>query len=101
MSKRTRRSFAPEFRLEVAQLVVDKGYSVREAATAMDVGHSTVDRWVQQLKKERQGETPTNKALTPEQQEIQRLKKHIRRVEEHNTILKKATALLMSDELNK
>jgi len=101
MSKRTRRSFAPEFRLEVAQLVVDKGYSVREAANAMDVGHSTVDRWVQQLKKERQGETPTNKALTPGQQEIQRLKKHIRRVEEHNTILKKATALLMSDELNK
>ena len=101
MSRRTRRSFAPEFRLEVAQLVVDKGYSVREAATAMDVGHSTVDRWVQQLRKERQGETPTSKALTPEQQEIQRLKKQLRRVEEHNTILKKATALLMSDELNK
>ena len=101
MSKRKRRSFSPEFRLEAAQLVVDKGYTIREAAAAMNVGHSSMDRWVAQLRKERNGETPTNKVLTAEQQEIQRLKKHIRRIEEHNTILKKATALLMSDELNK
>lgn len=101
MSKRVRRSFSPEFRLESAQLVVDKGYSIREAAAAMNVGHSSMDRWVAQLRKERVGETPQSKALTAEQQEIQRLRKHIRRVEEHNSILKKATALLMSDELNK
>jgi len=30
MFKRTRPNFTPEFRLECAQLVVDKGYSVRE-----------------------------------------------------------------------
>jgi hypothetical protein len=30
--------FNPEFREEVAELVVDKGYSVREAADAMSVG---------------------------------------------------------------
>jgi len=101
MSTRQRRSFSPEFRLESAQLVVDKGYTIREAATAMNVGHSSMDRWVAQLRKERRGETPVSKAMTPEQQEIQALKKHIRRIEEHNTILKKATALLMSDELNK
>jgi transposase len=35
--------FKPEFRQEVAELVVDKGYSVREAADAMGVGKSTVD----------------------------------------------------------
>lgn len=101
MSKRQRRSFSPEFRLEAAQLVVDKGYSIREAATAMNVGHSSMDRWVAQLRNERNGVTPKSQALTPEQQEIQRLKQHIRRIEEHNTILKKASALLMSDELNR
>ena len=101
MTTRTRRSFSAEYRLEAAQLVLDQGHTVREAAAAMNVGHSTMDRWVSQLKKERGGQTPTNKALTPEQQEIQALKKHIRRIEEHNTILKKATALLMSGELNK
>jgi transposase len=48
--------FNPEFRQEVAELVVDKGYSVREAADAMSVGKSTVDRWVRDLRKERNGE---------------------------------------------
>ncbi|MDP2575157.1 transposase, partial [Vibrio penaeicida] len=28
MTKRTRRTFSPEFKLEAAQLVVDQGYSV-------------------------------------------------------------------------
>jgi len=31
MTERTRPNFEPEFRLEVAQLVVDQGYSIREA----------------------------------------------------------------------
>ena len=39
MSKKTRPRFAPEFRLESAQLVVDQKYSVREAAQAMGVGN--------------------------------------------------------------
>ena len=37
MSKQGRKHFTPEFRLEVAQLVVDKHYSVREAAELMNV----------------------------------------------------------------
>jgi len=41
MTKRTRPNFTPEFRLECAQLVVDKNYSVVEAAQAMDVGKSS------------------------------------------------------------
>ena len=48
--------FNPEFRQEVAELVVDKSYSVREAADAMSVGKSTVDRRVRDLRKERNGE---------------------------------------------
>jgi transposase len=46
ISKPKRPNFKPEFRLEVAELVLNKGYSVREAAEAMDVGNSTVDKWV-------------------------------------------------------
>ena len=38
MSKKTRRTFSPEFRLETAQLVVDQGYTHEEAAKAMGVG---------------------------------------------------------------
>ena len=100
MNTRKRRSFSREFKLEAAQLVVDKGYTIREAASAMNVGHSSMDRWVAQLRKELHGETPNASALTPEHQRIKELEKQLRRIEEHNTILKKATALLMSDALN-
>ena len=96
---RTRRAFSPEFKLEAAQLVVDQGYSVVEAAKAMNVSKSAMDKWVRQLKQERQGITPKSAPLTPEQIEIRELKKRIAELEEHNEIIKKATALLMSDSL--
>ncbi|KYY13619.1 transposase [Vibrio parahaemolyticus] len=99
MTKRTRRTFSPEFKLEAAQLVVDQGYSVVEAAKAMNVSKSAMDKWVRQLKQELQGVTPKASPLTPEQIEIRTLKKRIAELEEHNEIIKKATALLMSDSL--
>jgi len=99
MAKR-RRTFSPEFKLEAAQLVIDQGYTVRAACDAVGVGKSTMEYWVRQLRQERQGETPKATALTPEQRRIQELEKQLRRVEEEKEILKKATALLMSDSLN-
>ena len=100
MTKRTRPTYTPEFKLEAAQLVVDKGYSLREASEAMNVGKSSMDKWVRQLKFERQGITSKATPLTPDQLKIRELEKKIARIEEEKTILKKATALLMSDSLN-
>ena len=100
MTKRARRQFSVEFKLESAQLVLDQNYSVVEAAQAMNVGKSTMDKWVRQLREERQGKTPKASPMTPEQIEIRELKKKLARLEEHNDILKKATALFMSDSLN-
>lgn len=100
MTKRTRPSFTPEYRLEVAQLVLDQGYSIREAANAMNVGKSTVDKWVRQLKAERGGIAHHPTALTVEQRKIKELEKKIRQIELEKEILKKATALLMSDSMN-
>lgn len=100
MKRTGKRNFTPEFRLESAQLVVDQGYSTKEAATAMNVGKSTMDKWVRQLKEERKGIVPKATPMTPDQLKIRELEKKIARIEEEKTILKKATALLMSDSLN-
>ena len=96
-----KRTFSPEFRLEAAQLVVDQGYTLKAACEAMGVGKSTMEYWVRRLRAERAGKAPLKgEALTPEQREIQELKRKLRRVEEEKAILKKATALLMSDSLS-
>ncbi|MGL9735539.1 MAG: transposase, partial [Symbiopectobacterium sp.] len=44
-----KRNFSAEFKRESAQLVVDQNYTVAEAANAMDIGLSTMTRWVRQL----------------------------------------------------
>lgn len=66
MTKQTRRNFSAEFKLEAAQLVVDQNYSTIEAAEAMNVGKSTMDRWVRQLKQERKGISPKALPMTPQ-----------------------------------
>ena len=98
--KKIRKTFSPEFRLEAAQLVVDQGYTIRAGCDAMGVSKSTLENWVRQLRQERQGATPRATAITPEQRRIQELEKTIRRIETEKEILKKATALLMSDSLS-
>ena len=99
--KRKRRSFSTEFKHEAACLVLDQGYSVPEACRSLDVCETALRRWVGQLKLERGGETPKSKALTSDQRRIQELEVRVNRLEREKAILKKATALLMSDELNR
>jgi len=94
-----RRTFSPEFKREAADLVLDQSYSYPEACEALGVGETALRRWVSQLSSERSGVTPKTKALTPEQQQIQALEKRVKRLELEKKILKKATALLMSDEM--
>ncbi|MGT5271531.1 transposase, partial [Escherichia coli] len=65
-----KRNFSAEFKRESAQLVVDQNYTVADAAKAMDIGLSTMTRWVKQLRDERQGKTLKASPMTPEQIEI-------------------------------
>lgn len=98
---RKRRTFTPEFKQEAASLVLDQGYSITQASLSLGVVESVLRKWVKQLTEERQGVTPKGKAMTPEQQRIQELEERCRRLEMEKTILKKATALLMSDDRNR
>lgn len=97
---KSRRTFSPEFKLEAAQLVLDQGYTVKAACDAVGVGKTTLEYWIRQLREERKGKTPNSPALTAEQRQIQALEKQIKRLEMEKEILKKATALLMSDSLS-
>jgi len=100
MSKQ-RRSFSPEFKAQAACLVLDNGYSYIEAIRSVGVAESVLRLWVQQLQMERHGITPQSKAMTPDQQRIQELEARIDRLEREKAILKKATALLMSEGIER
>jgi transposase len=100
MSKK-RPTYSNEFKIDAASLVLDKGYSYPEACAAVNVGATALRSWVRQLDLERQGQTPKNKALTAEHQEVQALTARVKQLEWENQILKKATALVMSDSIKR
>ena len=93
-----KQKFTRAFKNETATLVIDQGYSVTEACQAMNVSETSLRRWVKQLQCERNGITPKSKAMTPEHQKIQELEKKVKQLELQKEILKKASALLMSEE---
>ncbi|KEX94530.1 transposase [Pseudomonas putida] len=93
-----RRSFTAEFKREAAELVLKQNYSYIEASRSLGIGESALRRWVDQVQKECQGVTPQSKALTPEQQKTQELEARVARLDREKPILKKATALLMSED---
>ncbi|GDB37532.1 IS911 transposase [Escherichia coli] len=62
-----KRNFSAEFKRESAQLVVYQNYTVADAASAMDLGLSTMTLSVKKLREERQGKTPKAPPITPQQ----------------------------------
>ena len=97
MTKKTRKNYPADYRLEVAQQVVDQGRSIREVAEAMGLGKSTVDKWACALRQERNGLPTKSAPITAEQAKIKELERKIKHLEDDNRILKKASALLMRD----
>ena len=95
-----KKTYPPEFKQESASLVIDQNYTIGAACEAMGVGRTAMTRWVKQLQQERAGQTPSASAITKEQREIQALNERIRRLEREKEILKKASALLMSEAYN-
>ncbi len=99
--KKEKIGYSTEFKNEAASLVLDKNYTITETCHAMGVGQTALRRWVKQLDLERGGTTPVAKALTREQHTIQRLEAKVKQMIWENDILKKATALLMSDTIKR
>ena len=98
----TRPSYTDEFKQDSANLVIEQNYSIPEAAKAVGVSESALRKWVKRLSAEYQGQTPSSgKAMTVEHQRIQELEGVVKRLQREKEILKKASALLMSDTLNR
>jgi transposase len=76
------RAYSAEFKIDAANIVIQQGYSTREAseATSAGAGATAIRRWVLQLKQESEGITPTATAMTPDQKRIQELEARIKKL---------------------
>ncbi|WP_143481916.1 transposase, partial [Pseudomonas chlororaphis] len=88
-----RKVYTREFKLQAASMVLDDNCPVADVCASLDIGPTALRRWVDQVRKEREGQpVKGTKAITEDQRQIQELKAKIKRMEMEAEILKKATA---------
>ncbi|WP_346081839.1 transposase, partial [Gibbsiella dentisursi] len=89
-TRRTKRTFSPEFKLEAIEQVVKYQRDVREVAQSLELNPDHLRKWIRLYQQELRGIEPVGNAITPEQREIQQLKAQIKRLEMEKEILKQA-----------
>ena len=87
-----------EFKLDAARLVVEHGYTFKEAAKRLGVTDWTIRQWVQKFRQGGQlpaaGSSPSEAA-----DELRRLRKEFKQLQLENEILKKAAAYFARESL--
>jgi len=87
-----RRSFSREFKLEAIKLVRERGVAVAQAARDLDVHENVLRKWVRDWEADPQQAFPGQGKMKPEQLELERLRREVRRLKAERDILKKAAA---------
>jgi transposase len=93
----TRKKYSKEFKLDAIRLVLEQGYSRSEAARSLDINTNMLARWIKEHQRDEGQAFRGNGKLTPEQEEIRRLKEENRRLKMEKEILKKATAFFAKE----
>lgn len=84
-----RRTHSPEFKQEAVRLAESRGFT--QAARDLGVDRSLIRKWKNRLDEE--GERPFPGKGNPRDEEMARLQRELKRLEEENAILKKAVGI--------
>ena len=95
--RRTRRSFTDDFKASAIRLVLDEGQSVAAAARDLGLTESSLRNWVEHARADRtKGKTGLT---TAEREELARLRKENRVLQEERDILKNESRALTQPDL--
>ena len=92
-----RRKYTQQFKIDAVGLVTDQGYTISEAAQNLGVHHTLLRRWKEQLEKDGKNAFPGKGHMTPEQEELHRLRKENKQLKMEREILKKAAAFFAKE----
>ena len=93
----TRKRYTKEFKLDAISLVQEQGYSIAEAARSLDIHPNMLSRWIKEAEQDDGYAFRGNGKLTPEQEEIRRLKAQVKQLELEKKILKEATVFFAKE----
>ena len=92
-----RKHYSKQFKIDAVKLVTEQGYNVSEAARNLGVHHSSLRRWKRQLESDGNQAFAGKGNLSPEKEELDRLRKENKRLRMERDILKKATAFFAKE----
>ena len=73
-----RKKYSKEFKLDAVSLVADQGYSRAEAARSLGLNSNMLGRWVSEYRIDGGQSFRGNGKLTPEQEEIRKLRSQVK-----------------------
>jgi|TARA_B100001964_G_scaffold220776_1_gene264254 transposase len=97
MTKRKRRKFDSEFKIEAVKLITDRGSPTSEVARNLDIHENLLHKWKRQYLADTADSFPGKGHLKPHDEELRRLKKKLNDVEQERDILKKALAIFSKE----
>jgi transposase len=89
-ARRTRHRYDKEFKADAVRMVLEGKRSSAELARELGIDRSVLNRWIRELTESGDGAFPGHGKLSPQDEEIRRLKRELERVTEERDILKKA-----------
>ena len=92
-----RKNYSKQFKIDAVNLITKQGYNISEAARNIGIHHSSLRRWKNQLEKDSTRAFPGKGHMTPEKEELDRLRKENKRLRMEREILKKATAFFAKE----
>jgi len=92
-----RKKYSKEFKLDAVSLVLDQSYSRAEAARSLGLNSNMLGRWVSEHQTDGGQSFRGNGKLTPEQEEIRKLRSQVKNLEMEKEILKKATVFFAKE----
>ena len=92
-----RKIYTAEFKREAVSLITNHGYGVSEAARNLGLHATMLRKWKRTLEQQGAQAFPGNGRLSPEQEELHRLRQENTRLRMEREILKKA-ALFFANE---
>jgi len=92
-----RKQYSKQFKMDAVKLITEQGYRVSEAARNLGIHHSSLRRWKEQLETNGSQAFPGKGHMTPEKEELYRLRKENKRLRMEREILKKAAAFFAKE----
>jgi transposase len=92
-----RKQFSKQFKIDAVKLVTEQGYNISEAARNLGIHHSSLRRWKKQFETNCNQAFPGKGHMSPEKEELDRLRKENKKLRMEREILKKAAAFFANE----